>query len=327
MKLSEIKIFIKDLEQTIVSLGFLYTEIKGSYLAKYESKEVLIVPYIDNMDIEIPSEYDGKNMVVVSSTSKKINSLNIKTFSLYELKKLVINRDILSKYYNRIINIIFFNGNSFNLIDLLIESMDSKMADKHESLNCSRIKDIPPTNVLSTSDVMIENKIDISIIEQKLSIKLEKRKKHYANDEYGIVAIISKFYPDKGSYWYGYHDYQIDLLSKYKTSYMSFYFKNRREVLLLPLAFIEKYRSKLNSTTNSNGTYWHIYIRFHEEKCLWQIPNNGFMDVSHYLIKTDKIESTNVSDINIDPIEDVNAYSGPIIKIKNKSFHESKVKK
>lgn len=326
MKLIEIKTFIKELEQTIASLGFSYTEIEGNYLAKYGAKEVLMVPYFDNIDLEIPTGYFYKNIIVVSSNNNNCNTLENKTFSLLKLKKLSSSREkIGEKTYNQIINTLFFGGKLCDVIDLLIDVFLKEDKNIQTSKNTKKSK----STDLFTSDG-IENKIDISVLESKLSIRLEKRKKHYANDKYGVVAIISKFYQDKGNYWYGYHDYQIELLTNYNNPYIAFYFKDRRDVLFVPLAFMEKYRSKLNSTTNPAGTYWHIYIRFQDEKCLWQIPNNGLIDVSQYLIKTEKDIPINVLDTNIEFSENnnlSNCPSGTTIKIKSKSFHETKVKK
>lgn len=311
MKISDIRLFIKKLEDVLHLLGF-NVENKGDcYLVSFGEEKILVIPHLENVEFEIPKEQANINRVIISNY--KFDSTGFKVFSLQELEHLAENKLKLGEAYIQMINVLFFGKSFTPLIDYMV---NKEMLNAKEEVNSA--KDINENKVETT---LGETKVDIAIVERALSIKLEKKKKYYANADYGVVGIISKLYPT-GNYWYGYHDYQIKILKTFNNAFMAFYFKDKKAVLLLPLSLMEEYRPKLNSTTNKNGIYWHIYFRFRNEKCLWQIPNNGFLDVTEYLINENIDDNLNANDIDSkDNIKDE-----VVIKIKNNCFHESKHK-
>ena len=275
-------------------------------------EKVLIIPHLENVEFEIPKEqFNIKKVIVTNSTC---DSTEVKVFSLQELEYLAESKKRLSEAYSQIVNVLFFGTSFTTLIDYIT---DKKISISRKEENS---KDSLAEKEKIAKD---ETKVDITIVEKALSIRLEKKKKHYANADYGIVSIISKLYPT-GKYWYGYHDYQIKILKTFNNAFMAFYFKDKKTVLLLPLSLMEEYRPKINSTTNKNGVYWPIYFRFRNDICLWQIPNNGFLDVTEYLINEDSNDNSNANDFYGGSKEEVGGEV--VIKIRNNSFYESKHK-
>ena len=130
-----------------------------------------------------------------------------------------------------------------------------------------------------------EYAIDIQKVERKLNTTLSKSNKNYINEieSVCVIPVISKIY-NEIKYWYGYQDYQMETLSNFENAYMAFFFKDRPDCLLLPKRLIDDYLGDLNYTNKKSGKYWHIHIFVKEDKVLWQVPKNGYIDVSEYLV-------------------------------------------
>lgn len=277
MKISDIILFIKKIKDVLQLLGFTVENKENCYLASYGQLKALIIPHFENIEFELPKEQLEAKKVII--TASNFNSYELKVLSLNELEYLAKNKEKLGETYDKMINVLFFDNNFTSLIDFIIDEKGLNEKAKNEPKSAINEQNEEKTTT---------NKIDISIVEKALSIKLENKKKYYANSDYAVIAITSKLHPG-GTYWYGYHDYQMAILKTFNNAYMAFYFRDRKTtVLLLPVSFMENYRSQLSSTTNDYGTYWHIHLNFENEKCFWQLPHNVFLNVTEYLInKTD----------------------------------------
>ena len=213
MKISDIRLFINKLEGALQLLGFDVVKKEDCFIASHDGEKVLIIPYFENVEFEIPKEILNVKKVIISNS--KLDSSELRVYSLRELEYLIENREKLGEVYAQIIDMLFFGNSFIPIIDFMINKKPFNVNQKTNDIDDLAAK----KTETSTSD----NKVDISIVEKALSIKLEKKTKYYANADFAVVGIISKLYPT-GNYWYGYHDYQIKILKTFKNAFMAFYF-------------------------------------------------------------------------------------------------------
>lgn len=329
MKIKEITSFLNRIEKCLKDMDLFFENVDDFYYCTNSNqKHCIVIPYVSVLDLELPSYKECLNYVIVSNEKYVGTNADIKYITIQDLELLVDFKNKKSCKYSNIINLFFFNE---RLIDCL-ESLDD---------NSNDIKKQDNKNITNNKD-SYEYMIDIASINNYLNCNLIKNKKYYSDNNICVIPIISKLYNGK-RYWYGYHDYQIKILLNYQHSYVSFFFKDRSEFLLMPKAALDVWFEKLNSTKKDGKEYWHIYFMFKDEKCLWQIPNNGYKDVSQFLvsriadvsntnddekideIKSNDCDSERVLSQNDDP--KVDNSNEIIIKINSNVFHETKTKK
>lgn len=101
-------------------------------------------------------------------------------------------------------------------------------------------------------------------LEAKYSVRLDRRSSatyKSADDEFGIVCTISKWYADGDGYWYAYHSNQDLFLSSVKRGYFVLGMMDSDKAIVLPLSLIRENLTKLSTTAIAGGeTYWHINV-------------------------------------------------------------------
>jgi len=100
-----------------------------------------------------------------------------------------------------------------------------------------------------------------------------------------VVSLVSREYPhgESSGYWYGFHDYQIQALSKAAQGHIALGCGSEEDILLVPWRDLEGWLVGMNTTERPSNSYWHIHIFRSEGKYSLRLKE-GYSDVdlTHY---------------------------------------------
>ncbi len=300
----EIKKFLIRIERALDKLGFTVNELDNSYYCAKGSRHCIIVPYTSPNDFSL-IPYNKCNNFIIISAGESINNIACnKVLTITELETLATKYKNIPLYRD-LYDMFFFNYS----LAVALSNIESIINGKKEKKN----KEAD----LNSNNKETEYSIDIKSIEYELGVTLIKAGYSYRGKSTCVVPLISKPYKKGNYYWYGYHDYQIEELSKFKASYLALFFKNNPAYLLLPQEFVDEKLSKLNKTLKDDKKYWHFYFEYIDNKFYWRIPNDGLLDVSQYM--KSRIKKDEPTMVNKEP-----TVKETVIKITSNSFHEAK---
>lgn len=145
-----------------------------------------------------------------------------------------------------------YNGK--NLSEIYNETYSSIQEEVDEELDDSSID----TN--SNDNHIIISKIETSI-EQKI-IKLKRSAFRSEDGKAGYIYCESKAYHQgqRSKYWYGYRKNALENIETFEEQYIIYAFRDTKEALIIPVAFIEEQLKYLNTSIGEGGEikHWHI---------------------------------------------------------------------
>ena len=112
----------------------------------------------------------------------------------------------------------------------------------------------------SNDNHIIISKIETSI-EQKI-IKLKRSAFRSEDGKAGYIYCESKAYHQgqRSKYWYGYRKNALENIETFEEQYIIYAFRDTKEALIIPVAFIEEQLKYLNTSIGEGGEikHWHI---------------------------------------------------------------------
>lgn len=313
MKISEIKKFLSRIEKALNELKINYVIEEDFYYCSKDGKHCVVIPYISTMDFSFPDYKNCFNYVIVSNGDIMGNDADVKFLTINDLETVVLKCKS-NHFYTDIVNLFFFNS------DLV------RLSNDHDLTKY----DLPTKTVKGKSDELKKNndqgyRIDIESIGFELGCVLTKDKYLFSSENLSVFATLSKSY--RGNvYWYAYHDHTKNQLEKCKTAFLSFFFKDRPEFLLLPKSLFYRYIEILNKSSKDGKEWWHVKFRFKRKKCFWLLPKHDPVDVTEYLISRRRSEATVITK-KPPSTQITNSSTSVVLKITSNSFHSTKVKK
>jgi hypothetical protein len=103
----------------------------------------------------------------------------------------------------------------------------------------------------------------------------------------GVICLVSKEHQSSAGryFWYGYHDYQREVLEPYATKYVAFGCGSPAIIVLVPANELEEWLPGMNTTATAHDFYRHVQIfRDGEKYVMHRKRGEKRVDVSKYLL-------------------------------------------
>lgn len=205
---------------------------------------------------------------------------------LLSLKEEFLDNENTFKHICQILKPLEFTRLDYLIETIFITGQDSQLLDEtedHSSVYFQTERNKP----------VAFHELCILKLEHKLGINLKKQTKTlYDNKEanLGLTCSVSKDHGNSinSNYWFAFHPYQKDSLSKYHTAYVCFGCGSNDTIFIFEYDLFVSFLDKMWMTNNNGRQYWHIVIRQQGDHYLLARGEKEHLDITKYLLQNNK---------------------------------------
>ena len=155
----------------------------------------------------------------------------------------------------------------FTKLDDIIELLFSTASDLRSEVEDEEVqKETEQEGGPTNNTVARFEQSSVQRLEKHLDVKLVKQTRSSMASPDGQTVIVCKASRAYGSgdekgYWFGFYEFQMDMINKADHGHAAFQCGSPEKLLLIPAADLLDWSELMNQTTTKTNSYWHVHIR------------------------------------------------------------------